>query len=311
MRLNELSVTELAARCGGPGIRFESGPFTVALRSDLPDFVATIRDCYGALPLLDGDRVAHFRVGVHRQKGWRGYFSSQAIFNFDGREPFAPYPLSHAFPLFEWGLNWCIATTAHNYLLLHSAVVERGGLAVILPAMPGSGKSTLCAAMVGRGWRLLSDEFGLIRSADGMVLPLPRAAPLKDGSIDVIRAFSPDSKLGPMYEKTRKGNVVHLFPPETSLARQHVPAVPSLVVFPKYKPSVDLEIKEQAPSEAFTRLVNNSFNYQVTGESGFRTLCDLVRTTRGLQLRYSDLDAAISRIEQELAQCEPLARDGC
>jgi predicted ATPase len=29
---------------------------------------------------------------------------------------------------------------------------------VILPAPPGSGKSTLCAALVTRGWRLLSDE---------------------------------------------------------------------------------------------------------------------------------------------------------
>jgi predicted ATPase len=33
-------------------------------------------------------------------------------------------------------------------------VVERDGHALILPAMPGSGKSTLTAALVQRGWRL-------------------------------------------------------------------------------------------------------------------------------------------------------------
>lgn len=300
MRLSEVPEAELRERLKLGGIRFQTGPFVVCLRSDVPVFAQTLRACYGTLPLLDDDCVAHFRIGIHRQKAWRGYFSSQAVFTSDGRAPFAPYPLSHAFPLYEWGLNWCIATTAHTFLMLHSAVVEKKNRAVILPAMPGSGKSTLCAALVGRGWRLLSDEFGIVRHQDGQVLPLPRAAPLKDGSISVIRDYCPQVELGPLYKKTRKGNVAHLFPPEASLAQQSKPAKPALIIFPKYRKSSELEVLPQAPSEAFTRLVNNSFNYQVTGVAGFRALSTLVNSARGLQLRYSNLDAAIARIDAEL-----------
>ena len=44
--------------------------------------------------------------------------------------------------MYEWGVNWCIGTTGHCNLILHSAVVEKDGRGVILPAIPGSGKST-------------------------------------------------------------------------------------------------------------------------------------------------------------------------
>ena len=90
--------------------------------------------------------------------------------------------------------------------MLHAAVVERNGSALFLPAMPGSGKSTLCAALTYRGWRLFSDEFGLIEPARGAVLPLPRAIPLKNRSIEVIRRFAPQ---GPFVNESlhRFGNV--------------------------------------------------------------------------------------------------------
>ena len=80
----------------------------------------------------------------------RRHLRPQAILRCDGRVPFKPLPMAQAMPMLEWGLNWVISSHAHDCLVLHAAVVERDGQALVLAADPGSGKSTLCAALVHR-----------------------------------------------------------------------------------------------------------------------------------------------------------------
>ena len=60
------------------------------------------------------------------------------------------------------GLNWCIATSAHRYLMLHAGSVAFGDRALILPGtrVPASKHAVGCVGCVAR---LLSDEFGIIR----------------------------------------------------------------------------------------------------------------------------------------------------
>lgn len=295
MLIGELSRAELG-RALARGLCFSTGLFFTRVTSDLGVFAEPFWRCYSRLPVLADTQLAHFTVTVRRRPGLRARVRPQAEFLFEGVAPFEPYPLSHAFPMFEWGLNWCIANTAHQYLMLHAAVVERRGRVLLLPAPPGSGKSTLCAALVGRGWRLFSDEFGLLRPGDGQLQPLPRAAPLKNASVEVIRDFAPLLTLGPRYKKTRKGTVVHLFPPDESLARQSEICLAGAVVFPRYIAGEHTRLVPQSPIEGFRRLTNNSFNYRVTGEAGFAALCNLLRTAGCYELTYSRLDEAVERL---------------
>ena len=100
---------------------------------------------------------------------------------------------------------------AHHYLLLHSAVIEREGCAVIMPAPPGSGKSTLCAGLVHRGWRLLSDELALISLTDTSITPLGRPISLKNQSIDVIKEYVPGAIFNRVTHDTSKGlSLIHI-----------------------------------------------------------------------------------------------------
>lgn len=297
MKLSDIPLKELQRKARKQGIRFKTGPFPVRLKTDIPSLIETFRSMYGQTLLLNDHEISQFHINIIQKSGLRRWLKPQAIFYIDGIKPFEPYPLSHAFPLFEWGLNWCIGTTAHNNLMLHSAVVEKNGIGIILPAMPGSGKSTLCAGLTNRGWRLLSDEFGIIRHSDGQLLPIPRAAPLKNDSIDIIRQYAPNAVLGPIYEGTRKGDVSHMAPPPNSLESQEQTVTPKIIVFPKYQNGAETQLTPLTKSAAFTRLTNNAFNYQVTMEKGFQSMARLIENSECYDLISGDLDEAVMSLQ--------------
>jgi HprK-related kinase A len=207
-------------------------------------------------------------------------------------------PVSQALPVFEWGLNLVIALRSHSFLMLHSAVLERNGKALLLPAMPGHGKTTLCAGLSHRGWRSFSDEFGLIRPGTHEMIPLPRPMALKNESIEVIGDFAPEAFIGPSTPNTRKGTVAHLKPTADSVARQNENAPVGMIVFPKWVKGASLNLRPISKGESFMGLATNAFNYELLGEAAFRTVGDLVSTADCYRLEYSDLEEATRRLNE-------------
>ena len=256
---------------------------------------------YADYPLgVDGDFV-DFNVTLNSSKGLRRWWKPQVSFSSNGMYPFVPLPLSHAFPLLEWAMNWCISTQAHHFLMLHSAVIERDGCAVILPAPPGSGKSTLCAGLINRGWRLLSDELALISLTDRQITPLGRPVSLKNQSIEVIQKYAPDAVFTPLTYDTSKGTVSHMKIPADQLSRIGERAKPKWVVFPKYIPNSKAELTPRSKANSMLELGRNSFNYMVLGLEGFEVLTDVISGCECFDFRYSHLDDAVS-IFDRLAQ---------
>ena len=243
---------------------------------------------------------ADFHVRVDPPFSLRRWLRPQVVFQFDGAPPFNPLPGDQGFPLLEWGLNWCVSGHLHQLLILHAAVVERRGLAVLLPAPPGSGKSTLCAGLVSRGWRLLSDELALISPETGEVLPLVRPISLKNASIGVIARFAPAMRIGPAVHDTLKGSVAHVKPPLESVQRQSEPAKPRWVVVPRYAAREPARLQPLAKGRMFMQLADSAFNYEVHGRRGFDLIGDLVTFCDCYEFTYSELEEA-ARIFDDLA----------
>ena len=192
--------------------------------------------------------------------------------------------------MMEWGLNWCVSTHSHERLVIHAAGIERFGRAMILPGSPGSGKSTLVAAMVLSGaWRLLSDELVRIDPQTRLVHPLPRPISLKNQSIDVIRIKAPSAVISPVVRDTLKGTVAHLRAPRASVELQHQTAIPAWIVFPRFLREASLSMRELPKGEAFMRLADNSMNYGVLGEHGFDLLGAVVDACECYECEYGDL----------------------
>jgi HprK-related kinase A len=277
------------------GLHLRTGNFTVRLQSAIPAVAHGIGLMYADYPLAAASDFADFHLHLLRPKSHRRWIRPQVKLLYNGRALFKPLPLDQAFPMFEWGLNWCVASRAHSYLIIHAAVIEKHGYSAILPAPPGSGKSTLCAALVGRGgWRLLSDELTLLRLADGRIIPLPRPVSLKNDAIAVIRDYLPGAIFSPAVTDTSKGTVAHMRPPGLSVSQAGQSAAPGWVVFPRYRAASDTALQPIAPAYAFMQLAENSFNYSVLGVQGFNALAALADQCPAYQLEYSRLDEALA-----------------
>ena len=294
MNVSDLSRWELHKRLTGPGLFLRTASFVSHIQSPIRGILDGLALLYADFPLVDDGDYADFHIRIAPPANPRRWVHPQVLFLLDGHSPFKPLPFDQASALFEWGLNHCVSSYCHQYLIIHAAVVERQGRAMIFPAPPGSGKSTLCAGLVNRGWRLLSDELTLIRLLDGEVEPFPRPVSLKNDSIDVIRHFAPGAVIGPMVRDTSKGTVAHLKPPRDSVARASEPAAPMWVVFPRYKAGESTQLIPVSKARAFMRVAENTFNYSLLGATGFRALAGLIDSTDCFEFSYGELEDAIA-----------------
>ena len=299
MKLLQLPPGELRRQLAGPGIWLRAGPFSLRVRSSIDTVAEGLGELYGQFEVRNPhETFADFHVSVDPPANLRRWLRPQVSFSFDGMQPFKPLPRSQAFPMLEWGFNWCVSTHAHQYLIIHAAVVEKNGLAAILPAPPGSGKSTLTAGLVLSGWRLLSDELTLIDRKTGLIQPLPRPVSLKNQSIGTIRQFSRDAYINRASHHTAKGTVAHMRPPRDSVLRQHETARPGWVIFPKWVADAPATLTPRSQAQTFMFLAQNAFNYSHLGKDGFRVGSALIDQTACYDFHYSQLHEAVATFDR-------------
>jgi HprK-related kinase A len=297
VKVGDLSPDQWARQLARQGAGVRVGPFDLRLRIGVSSVAAPMQRLYRDHLLLEGERVFSCHAELHDELHLLHQPRRRVRFSVDGIAPHEDMPREHALAVFEWGINLAIAMRFHGFLMLHSAVVERGGRAMLLPAGPGHGKTTLCAALVHRGWRLFSDEFGLVRLHGSELTPVPRPMPLKNESIDVMRAFAPEAELGPVIPGTRKGTVAHVKPPAASVDLSDRTAPAAWIVFPRWIGGASLTLEEVGKVEGFMQLATHAFNYELLGAAGFETVRAIVDASRCFRLEYSDLDEAIGALD--------------
>lgn len=298
MKLGSLNAEEIRHRLRSGGLRLSIAGFELNIRSSLRQVADSIALLYAEYPLGGDDSFVDFQIALDPPSPLRRRFRPQVNFTLDQQTPFKPLPINQAFAMFEWGLNWVIANHCHQFAIVHSAVLERNGKGIIFPGTPGSGKSTLCAALTCRGWRLLSDEMALISLESGQIHPFPRPIGLKNISIEIIRAFGDDLIFGSVVHDTAKGDVAHLRPTADSIAASRITAMPYAVVFPKYQQGAEIEFQPISQGQTLLKLAENCFNYPVLGVDGFHCLADVADQTIGYTLSYSQLPQAIEALNR-------------
>lgn len=296
--LADLSAGEVEARLHSEaGLRLRFGRFVAGIRSDLRPLARGIETLYGDYPVAGDDDFCDFPVELTGTGGLRRFVRPQVVFRFEGMQPFKPLPGQQAVAMLEWGLNWVFTNHAQHYLIIHAAVLERDGAGLIMAAPPGSGKSTLCAGLALKGWRLLSDELALVGLEDGQLTPLPRPISLKNQSIDVVGRLPGEVVMGPVAHDTAKGTVAHMRPPRASVDAALATVQPRWILFPKFSAGGACEVETMGQAQTFMQLVGNAFNYPRLGATGFHAMARLVDACDGYTARYGSLDQIVPTLE--------------
>ncbi len=272
------------------------GPVGFRIGADWAAPIAQLRALYADYPAPD-DGIPDFSVWLFAARPWRRVVRPAVVLGGDYVLPdAAPLPLAQGLLAAEMAMNLQMALGQRRYLLLHASVVEKNGRALLMTGESGSGKSTLAALLSARGWRLMGDEFALIDPATGLVHAFPRLVSLKNAAIGVVERALPGARFGPLLAGTPKGDIRHMVPDAAAIAAMDVPALPSLLLFPRFGAAA--AVRDVAPGEVFVRLTQASTNYVALGEAGFGALATLVKSVPARAIDYPDTASAVAAVDR-------------
>jgi HprK-related kinase A len=272
------------------------GPVGFRIGCDWRGPIAEIERLYADYPRPE-DGIPDFNVHLFAARPWRRFVRPSVHIGGDFIIPdAAPLPLAQGLLAAEMGMNLQMALGQRRYLLLHASAVERDGKAVLMTGLSGAGKSTLAALLMGRGWRLMGDEFALVDPATGQIHAFPRLVSLKNEAVPVVEGALPGARFGPVLEGTPKGRLRHLVPDARAIAAMGEPAVAKLILFPSF--GFEAAERDVLPSETFVRLTQASTNYVTLAERGFDALTRLVKTAPARAIDYPDTATALAQVER-------------
>ena len=212
-------------------------------------------------------------------------------------DPAMPAPRTPA--LLVSALNlWAVRQTDRHYVF-HAGAVTYRGAGVLLPAASLHGKSTLTAALVRRGFELLSDEVGAVDLASGALVGYPRALSLRR---DVLPLLGLDESAG---ASLGDGNARMVRVGAIGGVRAGDAAELRLVVLPRFLAGSDTRRQRLRPGRAAMGLLEASCSQGRHKEAGLDFVLDLARRLPCYRLTYSELDAAVAAVSELVAGVDP------
>ncbi len=280
-------------------LALDLGPFlTRVVLSDVRS-IDFFLDMYAACPvILDEDVLCDFSLCLRPPNLFRKVFRRQIVPDPGFQFPAAPLPIQMAPLALEMGLNLSVALQCFRYAIFHAGVVAEGDDALIIAAKSGGGKSTLTAALMEEGWRLLSDEFAILDLDEASLKAYPRPVSLKNASIDVVKDFAGRDQVSETLHDTPKGSVAYRRPRASDIAAMDRTAKPRLILFPTFVEGGVAESREIDLADAAMQLIASSPNYQVIGETAFTGLMTMLEGMKAYEIEYGTTEDSLLLVRQ-------------
>lgn len=203
--------------------------------------------------------------------------------------------LSSVGPMVKSAL-WTIAVNAHDFLLdLHAGVVGKDGRCILLPAAPGSGKSSLTTALAHSGLDYYSDEVALVERFSFQVAPVPLAICVKNTGWDLMSRYYPELPNLPIHRRGDDKLVRYVPPPSDAIHSK--PARVSHIIFPRYSMDGPTRLVPLERSAALARLMDQCLALRLRLDPvSVRSLVGWISDIDCYALAFSSLDEAVTLI---------------
>lgn len=177
----------------------------------------------------------------------RGLSDAENVLRLEVYDDNGRYPIVHNGACLDTGFDLAdaaikcmreatvLATRYHPWLIIiHAAAVARGSSGILIPAVGGSGKTTLSAYLMARGYGYLNDDVVPLLKGARNLSPVPASLSIKRGSWNVLAAEFPE--LAGLPEYGRGERCLKYLPPQSHQVCTQ-PVRCRVVLLPDYSPA--------------------------------------------------------------------------
>ena len=272
----------------------------------LLDFRFNLRTADSQLDVEVHDLLAHLRctgskatdntVDLCRDDGsWRLYYNGRAVDECMTAE--SVVPMVHG--------NLVIAAYKKTdcLLALHAAAVLGEGGNVLLAGVPGSGKSTLTAALMAGGFHYCADDTVVLAGDPLRVRGIRTRLGIKEGSWGVVASLWPGFESLPGYIRADGQRIRYLPAPAQEANEADDPGfLAGVLVFPRFEEGADTLMRPLQRADALVRLTQSG--YDVPNELNadiVSAMISWISTLQCFELTYSDVKAAVAMIRNTVS----------